>query len=295
MTELQEERAELKRMLCADMSAKPFSELFSVTFAQRGSKLVGDVLFDAIEKAGYSLERDVDAVGALTAAAVPMVFALIHAAERKGIALDGFVMDFVFPATKGPSVNGKRVLLLDSWLSEKSYVQTSSLVTLRHGNELSLDFGIVNQQGAQILAIVALIGGVDADEQGTRHLQLVNPISEESTKMAFVQAFGEEELRADADHEDCCNDNCCGGHCEVKCTGDCANDGCTEPCCEDNCCGGHCKVECTGDCAHDGCTEPCCEDNCCGGHCKSGCTGDCATDGCQDQLQRLAANTKQKY
>lgn len=37
MTELQEERAELKRMLCADMSAKPFSELFSVTFAQRGS------------------------------------------------------------------------------------------------------------------------------------------------------------------------------------------------------------------------------------------------------------------
>ena len=82
MTELQEERAELKRMLCADMSAKPFSELFSVTFAQRGSKLVGDVLFDAIEKAGYSLERDVDAVGALTAAAVPMVFALIHAAER---------------------------------------------------------------------------------------------------------------------------------------------------------------------------------------------------------------------
>ena len=70
MAELQEERAELKRMLCSDMSAKPFSELFSVTFAQRGSKLVGDVLFDAIEKAGYSLERDVDAVGALTAAAV---------------------------------------------------------------------------------------------------------------------------------------------------------------------------------------------------------------------------------
>mgnify|MGYP001757724751 CR=1 FL=1 len=30
MAELQEERAELKRMLCADMIAKPFSELFSV-------------------------------------------------------------------------------------------------------------------------------------------------------------------------------------------------------------------------------------------------------------------------
>lgn len=63
----------------------------------------------------------------------------------------------------------------------------------------------------------------------------------------------------------------------------------------DNCCGGHCEVKCTGDCKHDGCTEPCCEDNCCGGHCKAGCTGDCATDGCQDQLQLLATNTKQKY
>lgn len=268
MAELQEERAELKRMLCADMIAKPFSELFSVTFAQRGSKLVGDVLFDAIEKAGYSLERDVDAVGALTAAAVPMVFALIHAAERKGITLDGFVMDFVFPATKGSFVKGKRVLLLDSWLSEKSYVQTSSLVTLRHGNELSLDFGIVQKQGAQIRAIIALIGGVDADLQGKRYLQVINPINEESTKMAFVQAFDEGELRANESHKDCC---------------------------EDNCCGGDCKVECTGDCKHDGCTESCCEDNCCGGHCKSGCTGDCATDGCQDQLQILAANTKQKY
>ncbi|KXI16205.1 hypothetical protein HMPREF3230_01176 [Gardnerella vaginalis] len=255
MLELQEERSELKRMLCADMSAKPFSELFSVTFAQHASKLVGDVLFDAIERAGYSLDKDVDSVGALTAAAVPMVFALIHAAERKGIELDGFVMDFVFPSTKGPSIKGKRVLLLDSWLSEKSYVQTSSLVTLRHGNELSLDFSIVKQQGAQILAIVALIGGVDADNQGNRHLQLLNPISEENTKMAFVQAFDEEELRENAAHEDCCNDNCCGGHCEVKCTGDCEHDGCTEHCCKDNCCGGHCKAGCTGDCATDGCQE----------------------------------------
>lgn len=249
MTQLQKERAELKSMLCADMSKKPFSELFSVTFSSRGSQLVGDLLFDAIESAGYSLGKNVDAVGALTAAAVPMVFALIHSAERKGIALDGFVMDFVFPSTKGPDIKGKRVLLLDAWLSEKSYVQTSSLVTLRHGNELSLDFGIVQQRGAQILAIVALIGGVNADSQGKRYLQVINPVSEESTKMPFVQAFDEEEL-----HEDhCCEDNCCNGHCEVECTGDCANDGCTEPCCEDNCCEGHCKPSCTGDCATDGC------------------------------------------
>lgn len=73
-----------------------------------------------------------------------MVSAMIQAAASRGEDLDGFVMDFVYPSIKGPSIEGRRVVLLDAWLSEKSYVQTSSLVTLRNGNELSLDFGIVD-------------------------------------------------------------------------------------------------------------------------------------------------------
>ena len=32
---------------------------------------------------------------------------------------------------------------------------TSSLVTLRNGNELSLDFGVVEQLGAQVVAITS--------------------------------------------------------------------------------------------------------------------------------------------
>ena len=41
----------------------------------------------------------------------------------------------------------------------------SSLVTLRNGNELSLDFGIVDAQGATVVAVAALIGGGDMEER----------------------------------------------------------------------------------------------------------------------------------
>ena len=64
-------------------------------------------------------------------------------------------------------------MLLDSWLSEKSYVQTSSLVTLRNGNELSLDFSVVKNEGAEVLAIASLIGGVDMTEPT---IKVINPV-----------------------------------------------------------------------------------------------------------------------
>ena len=131
-----EPRDQLKTLLQAEMKDKPFSELSSVLFDHRGASIVGHILLDTLEEAGYSVD-DFDTVGALTAAAVPLVSAMIQAAASRGEDLDGFVMDFVYPSIS-PSIAGKRVVLIDSWLSEKSYVQTSSLVTLRNGNELSL-------------------------------------------------------------------------------------------------------------------------------------------------------------
>ena len=49
-----------------------------------------------------------------------------------------------------------------------AYVQTSSLVTLRNGNELSLDFGVVEQLGAQVVAIASLVGG------GAKDINVIN-------------------------------------------------------------------------------------------------------------------------
>ena len=181
----------LRRMLVKEVDGKPFSELSSVAFDHQGAGLIGHTLLDVIEEQGYGLD-DFDAVGALTAAAVPLACAMVHAAASRGQDLDAFVMDFVYPSIKGPSINGKRVILLDSWLSEKSYVQTSSLVTLRNGNELSLDFGVVKNEGAQILAVASLIGGVDMTEPV---IKVVNPVNVDVHELPFIEVFKESELR----------------------------------------------------------------------------------------------------
>ena len=185
-----EPRDQLKTLLQAEMKDKPFSELASVTFDHRGASVVGHILLDTLEEAGYSVD-DVDAVGALTAAAVPLVSAMIQAAASRGEDLNGFVMDFVYPSIKGPYITGKRVVLLDSWLSEKSYVQTSSLVTLRNGNELSLDFSVVEREGAEVLAVASLIGGVDMIHPT---IKVVNPVSGDESELPFIEVYKESEL-----------------------------------------------------------------------------------------------------
>ena len=177
-----EPRDQLKSLLQAEMADKPFSELSSVLFDHRGASIVGHILLDALEESGYSVD-DFDAVGALTA--------MIQAAASRGENLNGFVMDFVYPSIKGPSIAGKRVVLLDSWLSEKSYVQTSSLVTLRNGNELSLDFSVVKNEGAEVLAIASLIGGVDMTEPT---IKVINPVDGSESELPFVEVFKESEL-----------------------------------------------------------------------------------------------------
>ena len=183
---------QMKTLLRAEMADKPFSELFAVTFDHRGAAVVGHLLLDTLEEQGYSID-DFDAVGALTAATVPLVGAMVQAAASRGEDLDGFVMDFVYPSVKGPSIANKRVILLDSWLSEKSYVQTSSLVTLLNGNELSLDFGVVEAQNAQVVAIASLIGGVDMTEPT---ITVVNPVNGESHALPFIEVFHESDLKA---------------------------------------------------------------------------------------------------
>ncbi|KAB8288667.1 orotate phosphoribosyltransferase [Bifidobacterium ramosum] len=184
-------RDQLKQLLKTELAGRPFCELSDVTFDHRGAAIVGHILLDTLEEQGYSVD-DFDAVGALTAAAVPLVSAMILAAASRGEDLDGFVMDFVYPSIKGPSIKGKRVILLDSWLSEKSYVQTSSLVTLRNGNELSLDFGVVEHEGAEVVAIASLIGGVDMDQPT---IKVVNPVDDGVHELPFVEVYHESELR----------------------------------------------------------------------------------------------------
>lgn len=201
---------QLRTLLAKEINGRPFTELSGVTFDHRGAELAGHVLLDSLEDSGYSVD-DYDAVGALTAAAVPLADAMLHAAASRGQSLDAFVMDFVYPSIKGPSIRGKRVILLDAWLSQKSYVQTSSLVTLRNGNELSLDCSIIRHQDAQPLAIASLVGGLhqqtipgssDSDGIGNQNptIQVIDPVDGSSTSLPFICAFDENQF-APADHE----------------------------------------------------------------------------------------------
>lgn len=185
----------LKALVKKDIGTKPFSELSTVAFDHDGSTLAGHVLLDTLEDAGFSLD-DFDAVGALTAAAVPFITAMIQAASARGQSLDGFVLDFVFPGIKGPSVKGKRVILLDAWLSEKSYIQTSSLVTLRHGNELNLDVAVISKLGATAVAIASLVGSSTAHNEGSEQpsITVVNPVDDSRTDLPFVFAFDQAEV-----------------------------------------------------------------------------------------------------
>lgn len=186
-------REQVKALLRDTVVGKPFNELFTVSLDHRAAASLGHLLLDALEDAGFAV-GDFDAVGALTAAAVPMVAAVVQAAASRGEDVDGFVMDFVYPSIKGPSVKGRRVVLLDAWLSEKSYVQTSSLVTLRHGNELGLDFSVIGHEGGEVVAVAALVGGVGA-EADANVIEVVNPVSDEVTDLPFVRVFDEAELR----------------------------------------------------------------------------------------------------
>ncbi len=194
MTEEQTKREKLLNMLQDAVGDKPFSELTSVTYDHFGSKLAGEVFLNTLESQGISLE-DFDAVGALTTAAIPLAIAIIHTAAQRGYALDAFVMDFVFPSIKGPSVSHKRVVMVDAWLSEKSFVQTSSLVTLRNGNELNLDFAVLQKEGARVVAIVSLIGSVGKAAKNSNTIELINPVTDEHSPIRFIPVFSDNDLR----------------------------------------------------------------------------------------------------
>ena len=86
-----EPREQLATLLKEHVVGRPFSELAAVTFDHRAATVMGHVLIDALEDAGYSID-DFDAVGALTAASVPMVSAMIQAAASRGEDLDGCLL-----------------------------------------------------------------------------------------------------------------------------------------------------------------------------------------------------------
>ena len=60
-----------------------------------------------------------------------------------------------------------------------------------NGNELSLDFSVVENEGAKVLAVASLIGGVDMVDPT---IKVINPVTSEESELPFVEVFKESEL-----------------------------------------------------------------------------------------------------
>ena len=187
-----EEKSILKTMLKEAVGSNPFSDLFGITMSDKGCLLCGRAVLDALEKSGIDLAM-VGAIGALSPSGVPLAMCCIVAARERGLSVDAFSMDFVYPSLKGPRVDGKDVVLVDAWISDLGYIQTSSLVTLTEHQELELDWSIVKDAGAHVLAVASLVAGSE-EGQIPEDLDLKDVNTGEEKRVPFAYAFCKKSL-----------------------------------------------------------------------------------------------------
>jgi orotate phosphoribosyltransferase len=107
-----------KVTLASGREADYYVDLRRVTLHHTAAPLVGHVLLDALEEAGFG-PGEIDAVGGLTLGADPVATALLHAAASRGLDVDAFVVRKESKAhglqrrIEGPDVRGKRVVAVE--------------------------------------------------------------------------------------------------------------------------------------------------------------------------------------
>jgi len=107
-----------KVTLASGKEADYYVDLRRVTLHHAAAPLIGHLLLDALEEAGFG-PADVDAMGGLTLGADPVAGALLHAAASRGLELDAFVVRKESKAhglqrrIEGPDVTGRRVVAVE--------------------------------------------------------------------------------------------------------------------------------------------------------------------------------------
>lgn len=191
----------LEQLVKSALKDTLFSDLSQVMFDQRGFDIAGKVLLSKCRENNIDFEpfireesfhdvsphSSVCGVGALTVGAISVVCSLVNSAIHAQYKLQGFSMDWVFPGVKGPSLDGKNVLLADAWLSDRSYIQTSSIVTLTRHNELDIDFAVLDKNNENISAIVALVGG--GSQPAPSKITLINSLNGKEKTIPFIYVF----------------------------------------------------------------------------------------------------------
>ena len=160
--------------LASGKEADYYVDLRRITLHHRAAPLVGHVLLDALEEAGYG-PADIDAVGGLTLGADPVATSLLHAAASRGLDLDAFVVRKESKAhglqrrIEGPDVAGKRVVAVED--------------TSTTGGSVLTAVSALKDAGAHVVAVAVI---VDRDT-GARQV-----IEEEG--LPYLYLYGLEDL-----------------------------------------------------------------------------------------------------
>ena len=137
-----------KVKLSSGKEADFYIDLRRVTLDGVAAPLVGDVMLDLTN------ELDYDAVGGLTLGADPVATAMLHAAARRGMKLDAFVVRKSEKAhglqkrIEGPEVKGKRVLAVEDTSTTGGSVLTA-VEALKEAGANVVGIAVIVDRGAR--------------------------------------------------------------------------------------------------------------------------------------------------
>ena len=135
-------------VLSSGREADHYVDLRRVTLAAEAAPLVGRVMLDLTAGLEY------EAVGGLTLGADPVATAMLHAAARRGRALDAFVVRKAGKAhglqrrIEGPDVSGRRVLAVEDTSTTGGSVLTA-VEALREAGAEVVAVAVVVERGAE--------------------------------------------------------------------------------------------------------------------------------------------------
>ncbi len=134
--------------LASGKEADYYVDLRRITLHHAAAPLVGHLLLDALEEAGYG-PAEIDAVGGLTLGADPVAAALLHAAASRGLELDAFVVRKESKAhglqrrVEGPDVAGKNVVAVED--------------TSTTGGSVLTAVEALREAGANVVAVAVIV------------------------------------------------------------------------------------------------------------------------------------------
>ena len=134
--------------LASGREADYYVDLRRVTLHHAAAPLIGHLLLDTLEEAGFG-PADIDAVGGLTLGADPVATSLLHAAASRGLALDAFVVRKESKAhglqrrIEGPDVAGRKVVAVED--------------TSTTGGSVLTAVEALREAGADVVAVAVIV------------------------------------------------------------------------------------------------------------------------------------------